>query len=44
MEVRVSGEVYHCSAGDRLIIPGDVEHSAVVGLDGCGFFWSEQLL
>lgn len=43
MEVEVAGQKYRCLPGDKLIIPGDVEHAAVVGKDGCSFFWSEKL-
>lgn len=43
MDVEVAGESYRCSAGDKLLIPGNVEHSAVVGPEGCLFFWSEKL-
>lgn len=43
MEVRVEGKAYPCKPGDKLIIPGNVEHSAVVGREGCRFFWSERL-
>ncbi|MBX3080666.1 MAG: AraC family ligand binding domain-containing protein [Anaerolineae bacterium] len=44
MDVRVEGQVYHCQAGDRLLIPGDTVHAAVVGAQGCAYFWSEKLL
>jgi len=43
MEVKVGGAVYRCLPGDKLIIPGGVEHAALVGPEGCVFFWSEQL-
>lgn len=43
MAVSVGQETYQCSAGDRLIIPGHVAHAAVVGPEGCTFFWSEKL-
>ncbi len=44
MEVRVQGQSFFCSPGDRLIISGNVEHSAWVGSEGCQFFWSERLM
>ncbi|MBI2051340.1 AraC family ligand binding domain-containing protein [Candidatus Roizmanbacteria bacterium] len=44
MEVKVGGETYYCEAGDKLIVPGDTLHSAVVGPHGCEFFWSEKML
>ena len=43
MEVNVGRNSFECHAGDKVIIPGNVEHSAVVGPDGCIFFWSEKL-
>jgi quercetin dioxygenase-like cupin family protein len=43
MEVTVEGRTYRCAAGDKLVIPGNLEHAAVVGPEGCTFFWSEQL-
>jgi mannose-6-phosphate isomerase-like protein (cupin superfamily) len=43
MEVRVAGDLYQCQAGDLMIIPGGTEHAALVGPDGCTFYWSEQL-
>jgi len=44
MDVTVQGAQYHCKAGDKLLIPGNVEHAAVVGLSGCVYFWSEELI
>lgn len=44
MAVTVGRKTSHCSAGDRLLIPGHTEHGAVVGPAGCDFFWSEKLL
>jgi quercetin dioxygenase-like cupin family protein len=43
MEVTVEGKKFHCQPGDKLIINGNVQHSAVAGPQGCGFFWSEKL-
>ena len=43
MTVSVNGFSYQCRAGDRLMIPGNVEHSAIVGPRGCVFLWSERL-
>ena len=43
MEVRVGDKTWRCLSGDQVIIPGGVEHAALVGPDGCQFFWSEQL-
>ncbi len=43
MEVKVKDVTYNCNPGDKLIIPGNVEHSSVAGPEGCVFFWSEKL-
>jgi quercetin dioxygenase-like cupin family protein len=43
MEVTVGDRSYDCKPGDKLIIPGNAEHSAVAGPKGCTFFWSEKL-
>lgn len=44
MCVTVAGKHYNCEVGDKLIIPGNVEHSAKVGDSGCTFLWSEKLV
>jgi quercetin dioxygenase-like cupin family protein len=44
MQVTVRGETFSCAAGDKLLIPGNVEHSALVGPEGCVYFWSEKLI
>jgi quercetin dioxygenase-like cupin family protein len=44
MEVTVGGQTYQCKAGDRLLIPGNVEHSARVTAEGCVYFWSEKIM
>ena len=43
MDVQAGGRTYRCRAGDQLVIPGNVEHAAWVGPEGCRFFWSEQV-
>jgi mannose-6-phosphate isomerase-like protein (cupin superfamily) len=43
MRVHAGGQVYTCGPGDRLVIPGNVEHAAEVGPAGCVFLWSEQV-
>ena len=43
MEVSVGDQKFDCKPGDKLIIPGNTEHSAVAGPKGCAFFWSEKL-
>ena len=42
MVVTVSGQEYHCKPGDKLVIPGNTPHEALVGTEGCAFFWSEK--
>lgn len=44
MEVTVDGFTFTCIKGDKLIIPGNIVHSARVGADGCVFLWSEKLI
>ena len=44
MAVKVDGKSYECRAGDRLIIQGNVEHSAWVGPEGCVFLWAEKVM
>lgn len=44
MDVTVGDIIYHCSAGDKMVIPGNTPHSAQVGEDGCMFYWSEKLI
>lgn len=44
MEVMVDGKKFICQKGDELIIPSDKTHSAIVGDNGCTFFWSEKLI
>lgn len=43
MEVKMGNKKYTCRASDKLVIPGEVEHEAVVGPKGCVFLWSERL-
>jgi mannose-6-phosphate isomerase-like protein (cupin superfamily) len=43
MEVTFGGNTHRCEPGDQVVIPGDTEHSALVGAEGCTFFWSEQI-
>ncbi len=44
MEVTVDGKKYQCNRGDKLVIPGNITHSAIAGGKGCTFFWSEKLI
>lgn len=43
MVVKVKDQKFNCKPRDKLIIPGNSEHSATVGTEGCVFFWSEKL-
>ena len=43
MTVKVGEKSYECRPGDKFIIAGNVDHSAVVGPEGCVFFWSEKI-
>ena len=40
-DVRVGQDEYHCTPGDRLQIPGNIEHSARVGADGVVYLMTE---
>lgn len=44
MTVEVGDKTFKCSKGDKLLIPGNIVHSAQVGPSGCTFFWSEKLI
>ncbi len=44
MEVIVDDEKFLCKSGDKLVIDGNVKHSAIVGDEGCRFFWSQKLI
>jgi len=43
MTVKVGGKTYNCTKGDKLVIPGNVTHSAEITRNGCTFFWSEKI-
>lgn len=43
MKVTVKGKDYYFEPGDKLIVSGNTEHSAIVGENGCTFFWSEKI-
>ncbi|MFZ5424674.1 MAG: cupin domain-containing protein [Patescibacteria group bacterium] len=42
MEVRVEESFFKCSEGDKLVIPGNKVHSAIVLSGGCVFYWAEK--
>ncbi len=44
MDVKVGDKTYLCKRGDKLIIPGNTSHQAIVGSNGCTFFWSEKVV
>ena len=44
MKVTVNSKTYDFEPGDKLIIPGNTKHSALVGENGCVFFWSEKVI
>lgn len=44
MDVIVNNTSFECKKGDKLIIPGNIIHSATVGNDGCTYFWSEKMV
>ncbi len=44
MDVVVEGQTYPCKAGDRLLIPGSLEHAAQVTAEGCMYFWAQKVV
>jgi len=42
MDVTVKDKMYSFEPGDKLIVPGNTLHKAIVGKNGCIFFWSEK--
>jgi quercetin dioxygenase-like cupin family protein len=44
MRVTVAGEENNFQPGDKLIVPGNTRHSAIVGPKGCTFYWSEKII
>ncbi len=40
-EIRIGEDVYRCKPGDRLVISGGIEHSAVVGDEGCVYLMTQ---
>ena len=44
MCVTVNGEHFVIEPGDKLVIPGNIPHSAQVGDRGCTYFWSEKII
>lgn len=44
LEAKIKEDVYECRIGDKLIIPGSTVHSAVIGPEGCRYFWSDRVI
>lgn len=44
IKVTVQNKTFICKSGDKIIVPGNTIHSAIVGENGCEFFWSEKLV
>lgn len=44
MKVWTEGKKYDCHPGDKLIIKGNTKHKAIVGENGCTFFWAEKVV
>jgi quercetin dioxygenase-like cupin family protein len=44
MRVTTLNKTFDCKPGDKLIIPGNTPHKAIVENEGCTFFWSEKIL
>lgn len=42
LSVVVQDKTYLCKKYDRIIIPGNITHSAIAGEEGCTFFWAEK--
>ncbi|QQS44475.1 AraC family ligand binding domain-containing protein [Candidatus Roizmanbacteria bacterium] len=42
LQVVVQNQKYLCKKYDKIVIPGNITHSAVVGKEGCTFFWAEK--
>jgi len=43
MKVTVDGKTDDFEPGDKFIIQGNTKHRAIVGKNGCVFFWSEKI-
>lgn len=37
-KITIGSRSYNCTSGDRLLIPGDVSHSAAIGPVGCIYY------
>lgn len=43
MCITIDSKHYNVETGDKVVIPGNIPHSAKVWETGCDFFWSEKL-
>ncbi len=43
MKVTVKEKIHDFAPGDKLLIPGNTLHSAVISNEGCVFFWSKKM-
>lgn len=43
MTITVEDESFECVVGDKIVIPGNMGHLSIVGIDGCAYFWAESL-
>lgn len=43
MVVEVENHKFPFNPGDKIVIPGGVIHSAIVGERGCTYLWSEKI-
>lgn len=43
MKLRIGNDWTTLLEGDMAIIPGDMNHEAVIGGKGCTFFWAERI-
>lgn len=42
LDVTIKDKTYLCKKYDKIVIPGNITHSAVAGKEGCTFFWAEK--
>lgn len=42
MELIIGDQGVAAQAGDKIVIPGNIYHQAIIGPGGCTFFWSER--
>jgi quercetin dioxygenase-like cupin family protein len=42
MDITLNGVVHHLGSGDRLDVPANANHSAIVGAEGCTYLVGEK--